>query len=134
MKTQRKLYFFVAFYQKLQIPLGFFTSLLFPGIVKIWMYTSVYFIKRIETRIWTFGASGPRLLEKADPTPKLIVWVKKVVFDKFEGVDFKYENSFCKILTEKLRNKAFLVSILGIFVFAPNIVIRQIRWRCFSNL
>ena len=94
------------------------------------MYTSVYFIKRIETRIWTFGASGPRLLEKADPTPKLIVWVKKVVFDKFEGVDFKYEKSFCKIL----RNKAFLISNLDIFVFARNIVIRQILWRCFSNL
>ena len=130
MKTQRKLYFFVAFDQKLQIPLGFFASLLFPGIVKIWMYTSVYFIKRIRTRIWTFGASGNRLLEKADPTPKLIVWVKKVVFDKFEGVDFKYEKSFCKIL----RNKAFLISNLDIFVFARNIVIRQILWRCFSNL
>ena len=49
--------------------------------------------------------------------------------DKFEGADFKYDNSYLKILARKYTNKAFLVPNLGIFIFWWNFVIRQI-WRC----
>ena len=34
---------------------------------------------------------------------------KILIFDKFEGADFKYDNSIFKILAQKYPNKAFLV-------------------------
>ena len=37
--------------------------------------------------------------------------------DKFEAVDFKYDNKFLKILALKYPNKAFLFPELDIFVF-----------------
>ena len=45
---------------------------------------------------------------------------------KLEGTDFKYVNSFFKILAQKYPNKAFLVPNLVIFLFLRNFAIRQI--------
>ena len=44
-----------------------------------------YFLK------WT--QVDPRPLEKAEPISKFVVWVKDSFFHKFEGADFKYDNS-----------------------------------------
>ena len=38
----------------------------------------------------------PGHLEKADPTPECVILVKKLLFDKFEGADFKFYISFFK--------------------------------------
>ena len=60
------------------------------------------------------------------------VWIffrKILQMDKFESADFKYDNSFLKILAPKHPNKAFLVPDLGIFIFSRNFAIRQIRGR-----
>ena len=51
------------------------------------------------------------------------VWIffrKILQMDKFESADFKYDNSFLKILAPKHPNKAFLVPDLGIFIFSRN--------------
>ena len=37
------------------------------------------------------------------------------MFDKFEGADFKYDNSFFQIQALEYANKAFLVTNFGIF-------------------
>ena len=42
------------------------------------------------------------------------------MFDKFEGADFKHDNSFLKI--RHFLNKAFLVPTLGIFIFGGKIL------------
>ena len=47
--------------------------------------------------------------------------------DKFEVADFKYDNSFFKILAQKYPTEAFWVPHLGIFVFPQIFAIRQIR-------
>ena len=52
---------------------------------------------------------------------------KILQLDKLEGADFKYDNSFFKILAQKYQNKAFLVPNLGVFVFPQNFAIRQIQ-------
>ena len=46
-----------------------------------------------------------------------------LLFNKFQGVDFKYDNSFFKILALKNPNKAFLVPNFGIFIFLQNFTI-----------
>ena len=38
--------------------------------------------------------------------------------DKFEGADFKYDNSVFKILAHNYQNRAFLVPNLGIFIIS----------------
>ena len=51
------------------------------------------------------------------------VWIffrKILQMDKFESADFKYDNSFLKILAQKHPNKAFLIPDLGIFIFSRN--------------
>ena len=51
------------------------------------------------------------------------VWIffrKILQMDKFESADFKYDNSFLKILSPKHPNKAFLIPDLGIFIFSRN--------------
>ena len=50
----------------------------------------------------------------------------KLMFDKFEGAGFKYDDSFYKIPAKKYANKAFLVPDLGIFILVRNITIKQI--------
>ena len=47
-----------------------------------------------------------------------------LIFDKFVGTDFKYDNSFLKILTQKYANQAFLVLNLGIFIISQNFAVR----------
>ena len=42
---------------------------------------------------------------------------------KVDGVDFKYDNSFVKIPTQKYPSKAFLVPKLGIFTLKRNLAI-----------
>ena len=41
--------------------------------------------------------------------------------DKFEGADFKYDNSFFKILAQKYPHETFLVLILGILIISRNL-------------
>ena len=48
------------------------------------------------------------------------------MFDKFEGGDFKHDNSFLKTLAQTYLSKAFLVPDLGIFIFSRNFAFRQI--------
>ena len=61
-----------------------------------------------NTKIRLFGQNYPNLG---------IFFRKNLQFDKFDGVDFKYGNSFLKILAQKYPHKAFLVPNLGIFNF-----------------
>ena len=55
-------------------------------------------------------------------------------FDKFESANFKYGNSFLKLLPRHL-NKAILVSSLKIFNFARNFAFCKIRscFKCDKN-
>ena len=46
-------------------------------------------------------------------------------FDYFEGADFKYDNSFFKILAQKYTTKVFLVPSLSVFGFSKNFSIEQ---------
>ena len=41
----------------------------------------------------------------------------KCYYNKFEGANFKYDNSFFKILAQKYPDKAILVPNLSIFDF-----------------
>ena len=45
-------------------------------------------------------------------------FAKILQIDKFEGADFRYDNSFLKILAQKYQNKAFLVPNLAIFIIS----------------
>ena len=49
---------------------------------------------------------------------------------KYEGIDFKYDNSFLKLQPKNNSIKAFLVPKLGIFILTRNFPIRQTwgRW------
>ena len=53
--------------------------------------------------------------------------------DKFEDADFKYDNSFLKILAQKYSNKTFLVPNLVIFCFLQNFGNRKI-WGCWFQI
>ena len=44
-------------------------------------------------------------------------------FDYFEGADFKYDNSFFKVLAQKYTTKVFLVLSFGVFAFSKNVSI-----------
>ena len=58
-------------------------------------------------------------------------FAKILQIDKFEGADFRYDNSFLKILAQKYQNKAFLVPNLAIFIISWNVVIRdQVEGEC----
>ena len=57
----------------------------------------------------------------------IFVFLRNLPTDKFEGADFKYDNSFFQIPTQKHQNKASFVPNLRIFIFAPNFATRQIR-------
>ena len=69
----------------------------------------------------------------------MLFFRKILQLDKFKDADFIYDKSF-KILAQKHKSKAFLLTNLGIFVFPRNFAIRQIRgcrfqiWEhCFQN-
>ena len=51
---------------------------------------------------------------------------QRLILDKFEGADFKYDDSFLKIPAQKYTNKAFLFPNLGIFVFPGYFTFKQI--------
>ena len=53
-----------------------------------------YFLKR--TRIWTqtFKKIGPQTIRKSAPYTKIHYMSQRLMFDKFEDDDFKYDNSF----------------------------------------
>ena len=53
--------------------------------------------------------------------------------DKFEGADFKYDNSFLKLFPQKDPNNSFLVLNLSIFIFSWNFEIAQI-WVCWFQI
>ena len=46
-------------------------------------------------------------LEKADSMPKFAVWIKKFIFGKFEGADFKYDNNILKIQRKNTQKRKF---------------------------
>ena len=69
---------------------------------------------------------GPGPLEKADPIPKFIVWVKDSQVWQIRGCWFQIRQKFLKILTQKYPNEAFLVPNLGIFIFSRNFTFSQI--------
>ena len=71
-------------------------------------------------------------LEKADSMPKFAVWIKKIIFGKFEGADFKYDNNILKISAQKYSKKEILTSSLGNFIFARNFHVGQIRGGSFQ--
>ena len=57
-------------------------------------------------------------------TSLMVLISTMTVLDKFHGADFNYDNIIFKFL-----NKAFLVPNSKIFIFAPNLMTRQIRGR-----
>ena len=63
--------------------------------------------------------------------PNLVIFVfffhKIFQIDKLEGVDFKYDNIFFKILAQKYSNETFLVPNIFIFFFWRFFAIRKIR-------
>ena len=71
-----------------------------------------------KKRTRTFRKSGPQTFRKSGAYTKIhclsYFWL---IFDKFEGANFKYDNSFFKILAQKYPDKAILVPNLSIFVF-----------------
>ena len=94
----------------------------------------------------TFFAEKIGTLYKADPDPnpdfqkkrtpekngsytKIHFMRQRLMFDKFEGADLKYDNGFLKARAQTYLNKAFLVPDLGIFIFSRNFAFRQI-WGC----
>ena len=83
-----------------------------------------FFIKLTLTRTRTFRKSGPWTFRKSGPYTKIHCMIQRVIIDNFEGADFKYDNSFFKILPQKYPNKAFLVPNLSIFDFSKNFAIR----------
>ena len=58
-----------------------------------------------------------------------------LMFDKFEGTDFKYDNKFLKFLPKNTQiwNKTFLIPNLDIFVFLQDFANWQI-WVCWFQI
>ena len=74
-----------------------------------------YFIKRTPTCTRTFGKSGPLIL-RIDRRYFPVHNGQKFIFDKVEGADFKYDNSFFKF---QFKSKTFLV---------PNSIFSLLTW------
>ena len=81
-----------------------------------------YFRKRTRT----FRKSEPQTSTKSGPYTKIHCMSQRLMFDKFERANFKYDNSFLKILAQKYPNEAFLVTNLAIFIISRNFAIRPI--------
>ena len=79
-----------------------------------------------------FKNSSPKIPELHIFVPKFrhfCFFAKFLQSDKFENADFKYDNSFFKILAQKYPNKVFLVPNLGIVVFSQKLAVTLIQ-RC----
>ena len=63
----------------------------------------------------------PGPLEKADHIPKIAARVKNSFFDKFEGTDFKHDNSFLKVEPKNTQRRHFWS-----LIFSRNFAIRRI--------
>ena len=48
------------------------------------------------TQTRTFRKSGPWAFRKSGPYTKIHSMSQRLIFDQFEGADFKYDNSFLK--------------------------------------
>ena len=53
----------------------------------------------------------------------IFIFSQNFPFRPIQGADFKYENMFLKVLSQKYLNKAFLVPKLGIFIFLQNFAV-----------
>ena len=75
-----------------------------------------------------FSNSSPKIHNSSPFGPRFRHFFssQNLAIRKIESVDFKYDNSFFKILAQKYPNKAFLFPNLGIIVFLQNFAIRQI--------
>ena len=62
------------------------------------------------------------------PNLNIFVFWQNLHLGKFDGADFKYNNSFLKTsLAQKYLTKVFLVTNLGIFFISKIFAIRQIQ-------
>ena len=78
---------------------------------------------------YLFKSLAPKHPNRAFSVPNLDidVFCEILQIDKVESADFKYDNSFLKILNQKFSNKKFLVPNLAIFIISWNFAIRPIR-------
>ena len=63
------------------------------------------------------------------PNLKVFILYQTLQLNKFEGVDFKYDNAFFNIPAPKYPNKVFLVPNFDIFIPTRKFAIIQIRGR-----
>ena len=88
-------------------------------------FHTAYYIKRSRSR--TFRKSRPRTFTKYGPYTTIHCLSSRVIFNKFEGADFKYDNSFLNFYPKNTRIRHFWFQIQTFFVFLQNFAIRQIR-------
>ena len=73
-------------------------------------------ISNTEIVFFRFQTSKSQIRHFWSQIQTYFVFCKTWQIDRFEAVDFKYDNSFLKILPPKYPNKGFLVPYLDIFV------------------
>ena len=88
-------------------------------------FHTAYYIKRSRSR--TFRKSRPRTFTKYGPYTTIHCLSSRVIFNKFEGADFKYDNSFLNFYPKNTRIRHFWFQIQTFFDFLQNFAIRQIR-------
>ena len=74
-----------------------------------------------------FQIPVPKYPKKTFLVPTLSIFVFFAKLGKFERANFKYDNSFCKVLAQNYPHEPFLVPNLGIFIISWDFAIRQIR-------
>ena len=90
-----------------------------PGSLTICPQNMAYFTKRTQIRTQTFRKSQPWIFRKSGPYTKLYCRSYRLVFDKFEGADFKYDNSFLKFQSKNTQIRHFWSQIqVFLFLFA----------------
>ena len=57
------------------------------------------------------------------------LYESKLIFEKFESADFKYDNSFSEYYPKNTPSKAFLIPIIGTFILSQNFAIKKILGR-----
>ena len=83
-----------------------------------------YFIKWPRPRPRIFIKSGPRAFRKGAPYTEINCMSQKLNFDKFEGADFKFNNSFLKFQPKNTQRRHFWS--LGFFIFKFALKISQL--------
>ena len=75
------------------------------------------FFSNSSPKIPTKGIFSPKFRHFWSQIQEFLFFRKILNLDKFEGADFNYFNSFCKILAQNYPHEAFLVPNSGILYF-----------------